>query len=653
MAELEALAEIKAATAGHSVLPGQYAWRYPLPEKKTLRLGSDPSQCDWSVPEDRMISRFHATLEWDGSKLIVLRRGVSPEYPRPPQNHIWFRNNPVERCEVRPGEWFVIGQTRFAVRGDDEAAPASPVDASVVKMQVERTRDELERIPFPTLLGGAPLKLDGTDPDSVATTAGPLLKGVESLLNSMRVAPNEATLFRQVLRSAMTALPRADAACVVRVPSGSGGQPRVAVVEQQIRQSASQSGFTPSRKLVRRAVLEQKRSCLYIWSGDPTDLNTIVASEVEQAATSHMTVGAAFKPGQTPWAICTPFQDGTDFALYLGGVFRDVEGQRPPEEQLLPYQKYAEILVGMLENARQAFRLTRQNDLLQGAWPTALRRQLDDPDRLEAMLRPRETDVTVLFCDLRNYSGFAEEHGSDLTQAWAGIQAALDTMSGAITEKGGIVAGFRGDAVLGFWGWPDGTPDQVERAAAAALRIRERLGGWMLHRRCGLGLTHGRALAGRLGAHDLGVVDLYGPVVNLAFRLEEMTKAFGVNVIVSDVVAERLTTADPSGAEWRTRRLGKVRPRGMKTPLIAFELSPPAAVGGGPWITRKGYQSQLRLWDDAVNAFVSGEWERSREQLDSLFEGDPVAQCLLRHMDRTRGKAPPDWDGAFTPRPPE
>ena len=36
-----------------------------------------------------------------------------------------------------------------------------------------------------------------------------------------------------------------------------------------------------------------------------------------------------------------------------------------------------------------------------------------------------------------------------------------------------------------------------------------------------------------------------------------------------------------------------------------------------------------------------------------LFEGDPVAQCLVRHMDRTRGKAPPDWDGAFTPRPPE
>ena len=55
----------------------------------------------------------------------------------------------------------------------------------------------------------------------------------------------------------------------------------------------------------------------------------------------------------------------------------------------------------------------------------------------------------------------------------------------------------------------------------------------MIGRKCGLGITHGRALVGRLGAHDLAVVDLYGPVVNLAFRLEEMTKAYGVGIVIS------------------------------------------------------------------------------------------------------------------------
>src|SRR5262249_3290564 len=152
--------------------------------------------------------------------------------------------------------------------------------------------------------------------------------------------------------------------------------------------------------------------------------------------------------------------------------------------------------------------------------------------------------------DLRNYSGFAEEHGADLTKAFREVQWALDTMSAAITEKGGIVAGFRGDAVLGFWGWPDAAESQVQQAAAAALLIRNRLQGWMLQKRCGLGVTHGRAIAGRLGAHDLGVVDLYGPVVNLAFRLEEMTKALGVGIVINDTVAARLAASDPTGREY-------------------------------------------------------------------------------------------------------
>ncbi len=65
MADLEALTRIEpAANTGSSMMavPGQYSWRYPLPENKVLKLGSEPKECDWAVPEDKMISRWHATL---------------------------------------------------------------------------------------------------------------------------------------------------------------------------------------------------------------------------------------------------------------------------------------------------------------------------------------------------------------------------------------------------------------------------------------------------------------------------------------------------------------------------------------------------------------------------------------------------------------
>jgi class 3 adenylate cyclase len=628
MAELEALAEIKAVPppgGSRDATPGQYTWRYPLLENKTIRLGSDPAQCDWVVPEDRMISRFHATLDWDGSRLLVSRRPVTPEYPKPPQNHIWFRNAPVESCEVRAGEWFVIGQTRFTVHAEEESAQASPVDATVVQRREEYTRAELEKVPF-------------SDPAT-------FIKALEQLPNSLRMVTKEPDLFRQMLKVAMTGLARADASAIVRVlPEGPPDEPRVVVVEQNVRAGQTPGAdFTPSRKLVRRAVRERK-SCLHLWSTNPKDIDPA-------AGLDHtMTLGALRSDGATPWAICTPFQvqDGLQFALYAGGRLRTEELLEQPG-RLTEYQKFVEILVGLMETTRRTLKLAHQTRLLRELLPGGVRKHLDDPERFEALIRPAEKEVTVLFCDLRNYSGFAEEHGATLAGAWREIAVALDTMSGAVTERGGIVAGFRGDAVLGFWGWPDAQADQAARAAEAALRIHEKLHGWMTQKRCGVGLTHGRALAGRLGAHDLAVLDLYGPDVNLAFRLEEMTKAFGVGIIVSDAFAARLAASDPAGLRWRLRPLGKVRPRGMKTPVAAHELSPTT---GGSWLGGDLYEGPLAQWREAVEWFTAGDWTRARQRLEDLFEDDPAAQCLIRHMDRTRGRPPTDWDGAFLPRPP-
>ncbi len=635
MADLEALTRIDpSAGVGSSLMavPGQYSWRYPLPEKKILRLGSDPAYCDWVVPEDRMISRFHATLEWNGAALTVTRRGViKPDFPTPPQNQIWFHNKPVETCALKTGEWFVIGQTRFTVRGEADSDPDCPVDGTIVQRQEERSRAELEYVTF-------------TNPSLV-------LKALERLPQHLKVVTTEPALFRQMLKVALEAMPKCDTAAIVRVPPDCPvGDQRVTVVEQNVRNptAGTVGEFVPSRKLVRRAVCERRKSCLHVWSTNPTDFSP-------GASDHNLTLGVMHQQGATPWAICTPFQDSSQFSLYVSGrlVNRSPADAEPEQGHLTEYQKFIEILVGLLETTRRTLRLTRQIAVTKEAWPTGVRKYLDDPDKLEALLKPQERDVTVLFCDLRGYSRYAEEQGATLTAAWGEIQKALDAMGGAVTEKGGIVAGFRGDAVLGFWGWPNTQADQVERAAEAALRIHEKLSGWMVNRQCGLGITHGRALAGRLGAHDLAVVDLYGPVVNLAFRLEEMTKAYGVGIVVSDEVAKRLQVADPNWERWRLRGLGTVRPRGMNTPLTAYELSPAAPGTHDTWLTGEWYEALCVRWNEAVDLFIKGQWPEARERFEESFTDDPAAQCFLRYMGRTGGAPPANWDGAFTPRPPE
>ncbi|MDB5305943.1 MAG: adenylate/guanylate cyclase protein [Gemmataceae bacterium] len=636
MAELEAITDVRTAKDKSGIMSGQYGRRLPLVSGKLVRIGRDETKVDWAVPEDDQISRFYAFLQWDGSKLTVERRGsIPPDYPEPPPNRIIVLNPDlaakekhleVTKCAVGPGESFWIGQTQFTVREDGDSGQDSPVDATVAPRQEERTRAQLEEIPF--------------------TNPAVALKAMEQLPSMIKAAANEQGLFRQMLRVVMDALPRADAAGIVRIPPDCPpGDLRLALVESNVRSPIhfGPMGFAPSRKLAHRAIQEaRKRSHLHFWSTDPRG--------TEGGAAADMTLAVMHQQNVTPWAICTPFQDGSRYALYIAGRVNglwaalDKPGQDRVVADLTQYQKIAEIIVGLIETTMRMARLSRQNAVIRRAWPQGIWKYLDDPDRLETMLRPQEKEITILFCDLRNYSLFASQNAAQLLQAQKEVAVALNTMSSAITDRDGVVAGFRGDAVLGFWGWPDPHERQVEMAVRAALAIQGRLSDWSQTGRCGLGLTHGRAVAGRLGAHDLAVVDLYGPVVNLAFRLEAMTKAFGVGIIVSQEVADRVARADPNGVELRTRKLGRVRAKGFPDPVPANELYSAHLPSVREW--------QQQDWAAAVDLFTEGRWADAADMLSQLFPEDPAAGCLLRVMDETRRVPPKNWDGSFVPPSP-
>ncbi|MBX9582742.1 MAG: adenylate/guanylate cyclase domain-containing protein [Gemmataceae bacterium] len=637
MAELEAITDIKPTNERPGAAPRQYGRRFPLRPGQPMTLGREEAKVDCAVPEDDQIARFQATLEWDApaERLTVRTRpALPPEYPKPPPNETEVFDPRAKqlvrvaggRCEVGPGGSFFIGQTRFTVRREGDSDAESPVDATIALQKLDPTRAQLEAIPF-------------ADPAAV-------LAALEQLPATIRAAaPNEQSLYRRLLKAVMDALPRVAAAAVVRVPAGADG--RLAVVESHVR-SADLVGpkFAPSRKLCQQAVGGPlKRSHLHLWSTDPKD-----AVAPPPGAGSDMTLALLHTKHLTPWAVCTPFQDGSRTALYLAGHVPGAWAELDPparervKADLTQCQKIADLIVGLVEATLQLTRLSRQVEVVRRAWPRNTWQYLDTPDRLDDLLRPREKEVTVLFCDLRNYSRFAAENEADLLRAWKEVAHSLDAMSGTITLLDGVVAGFRGDAVLGFWGWPDPQDAQVARAAQAALAIREKLGGWLLDRNSGLGLTHGRAVAGRLGANDLAVIDLYGPVVNLAFRLEAMTKAFGVGVIVADEVAARVA-ADPNAGRFRTRPLGRVRAKGFPDPVAAHELF--SAVT--PTLTDR----QLASWAAAVEHFTRGEWAEAADLFDQTCPEDPAAQCLLRVMDRAGRKPPPDWDGSFRPPGPD
>jgi adenylate cyclase len=169
-------------------------------------------------------------------------------------------------------------------------------------------------------------------------------------------------------------------------------------------------------------------------------------------------------------------------------------------------------------------------------------------------------------------------------------------------------------------------------------------------------------VAGRLGTLDQFKVDVFGPIVNLAARLESMTKRFGVPILIDDACAKRLSgtstamrarpttevdlnvgsdTAQPSGVTAsgiRCRRLARVRPHGMRLDLMVSELLPPESDPDAP------PEPQRLSFEAALDAFLAGKWADARSQLETLPK-DGANGFLTSFMGRYPEGPPPNWDG--------
>ncbi len=157
------------------------------------------------------------------------------------------------------------------------------------------------------------------------------------------------------------------------------------------------------------------------------------------------------------------------------------------------------------------------------------------------MLAPREAEVAVLFCDLRGFARHSERSADDLLGLLNRVSRALGVTTHAIREQGGVLGDFQGDAAMGFWGWPLPQPDAAVRACQAALAIRaefeaaaQRSEDPLADFRMGIGIATGRAVAGKIGTVDQVKVTVFGPVVNLASRLEGMTKILQAPILLDE-----------------------------------------------------------------------------------------------------------------------
>jgi adenylate cyclase len=238
-----------------------------------------------------------------------------------------------------------------------------------------------------------------------------------------------------------------------------------------------------------------------------------------------------------------------------------------------------------------------------------LARQLEnDPSLLEG----RDQEITVLFSDLRGFTGLSQRIGAADTCRL--VRDLMEQLSERIVEQGGSIVDYAGDGILAMWNAPVLQEDHAARACRAALAMLAEVPG--LNARwhglaggslaIGIGVNTGMAQVGNTGSSRKFKYGPRGHAVNLASRIQDMTKNLRLPLLIT------ASTHDLLPPEYASRRLGMVRLAGVKEPTLLYELH--GTTASPEWQHRRQlYEAGLAFYEERL-------WAKACQSLSPLLE---------------------------------
>ena len=253
-------------------------------------------------------------------------------------------------------------------------------------------------------------------------------------------------------------------------------------------------------------------------------------------------------------------------------------------------------------------------------------------------------EMTILFSDVRGFTTISE--GLDPKELSLLMNEFLTPLSRVVYKHRGTIDKYMGDCIMAFWGAPLPDASHAHNSIVAGLEMLKTLEqlqphfkqkGWPpIH--IGVGLNTGRVSVGNMGSEVRVAYTVMGDAVNLASRLEGITKEYGVGI----VVGENTKAAAP---EFVYRELDLVRVKGKEEPVAIFEpIGLTAEVGEAVLEELKSFQKVLR-------SYRKQEWDKVELQLFNLqkmYPNTKLYQVYTERVEYFRKNSPgADWDGVF------
>jgi adenylate cyclase len=290
------------------------------------------------------------------------------------------------------------------------------------------------------------------------------------------------------------------------------------------------------------------------------------------------------------------------------------------------------LMTGYLREARAIRHLS---DMFGEYVPPERVRQMREAGRSFSM-EGESRELSVLFSDVRNFTSVSET--LQPRELSAMMNAYLTPMTEVIHEHRGTIDKYIGDAIMAFWGAPLANPRHAHDAVAAALVMRRKMRSLVQPFRArgwpeidiGIGINTGMMSIGDMGSRFRKAYTVLGDAVNLASRLEGLTKTYGIGVVCGD----ETRSAAP---DFVWREVDRVRVKGRERPLSIWE---PLGLPDDP-----AAAAVLAAWSDALASYRGRDFAGAREKFAAMAESTLRALYMARCEEFIAAPPPADWDG--------
>lgn len=271
---------------------------------------------------------------------------------------------------------------------------------------------------------------------------------------------------------------------------------------------------------------------------------------------------------------------------------------------------------------------------------------------LAALKRGSEKEITAFFSDIASFSEISEKLTSP--QLAALLNEYLSAMTIILKKYDGVLDKYIGDAIVGIFNSPVDVDDHVYKAVMASIEMQAKLAElrkeWIAQKKYipeaqkmkfRIGLNTGLAKVGFMGTDALASYTMMGDTVNLAARLEAAGKDYGVAILATDTVYEKVKD------RIFTRRLDVVRVKGKTKPVTLYQV-----------LCAKGQQSAqmadfVKRYEQGLEAYLQKSWDSAigffKEAQVILNVADKSSEQLIQRCASYKSNPPPaDWDGVYT-----